>query len=373
MRILHLTSHLNAGGITTYVVSLAEALAKRGHEVVVASGGGTFEARLEQTGVPRWHAPLATSAEISPHVLWAAAGLARRLRREPVDLIHAHTRVAQVAAAWLSHRLGVPYVTTWHGFYRRRLSRRWWPCTGRLTIAISEPVARHLQEAFGVPATQIRLIPHGIDAAQFAQPPDAAALAAFRTTHRLADGGPVFGTISRLAHDKGIDQVVEAFRDVLARLPQARLLIIGGGPAWPALERQVQECGMAQAVRMVESVPDTRLALWAMDVFVFMPAVREGFGLSLLEAMASRRPVVAVRRGGGASWVLDGNLPVSIVEPDHPAALAAALTSLAQDPQAARALGDQALDVVKARYDVEQMVTQVEGVYEEVAKPRPGH
>ena len=362
MTILHLTSHLEVGGITTYVTSLAQAMAARGHRVVVASGGGAWEARLSEAGVEHWRLPLKTSAEFSPQVCWAAWRLSPAVGG--VDVIHAHTRVAQVVAHWLWARCGIPYVTTWHGFYRRRLSRRWWPCTGEITIAISEPVAAHLREVFGVPPERIRLIPHGIATARWAQPVDPIAQQQVRERCHL-DHGPVIGTIARLVSDKGVAQLLEAFRRVQARVPHARLLIVGGGEDRPRLERLAGALGVAEAVRFLGNVPDTRVALSMMDLFVFLPATREGFGLALLEAMAGARPIVAVQRGGGSSWVLQESGVGVTVPADAPAQLGEAMLQVLEDPSFARRLGQEAQAIARSRYDFSRVVTQVEQVYEE--------
>ena len=148
MRILHLTSHLNTGGVSSYVLSMSRALARRGHAVTIASGGGSLEPQAHVAGLAHWPVPMHTSAEFSPPVFRAARQVLERLRVAPVDVLHAHTRVGQVVADRLSRRTGIPYVTTWHGFFRPNLGRRLWPCTGARTIAISESVQRHLVEEF---------------------------------------------------------------------------------------------------------------------------------------------------------------------------------------------------------------------------------
>jgi glycosyltransferase involved in cell wall biosynthesis len=105
-----------------------------------------------------------------------------------------------------------------------------------------------------------------------------------------------------------------------------------------------------------------------MDVFVFLPAQQEGFGLSLLEAMASGRPIVAVRRGQGAPWVLEESGVGTLVEPDDPAALGRAVTQLLQDGEVACRQAGQGRAVVKERYSLSRMVDQVEGVYRQLVR-----
>ncbi len=370
MRILHVTSHLDVGGVARHVVSLARAGVARGHQVAIASSAGALAAEAAAGGVALWDAPLRTSAEFSPQVFTATRRLAARLRREPVDLLHAHTRVGQVAAARLARRLDLPYVVTWHGFFRPNLGRRLWPCTGDLTIAISEPVREHLVRDFGVPASRVRLIPHGLDPTSFETPPEPAAQMAFRTQCGVPSGAPVVGTVARLVRSKGVDQLIRAFTRVRAAVPAAHLLIVGDGDARAGLEAIARAEGQADAVHFAGTLPGTALALSVMDLFVFLPAEQEGFGLALLEAMASGRPIVSVRRGGGAAWVLDRDGIGPLVEPADVGALAQRLTEWLRDPAAAQAAGRRAHDVVTRRYTFTQMADAVDSVYRELAGTR---
>jgi glycosyltransferase involved in cell wall biosynthesis len=297
-------------------------------------------------------------------VFVSARRLSRRLRREPVDVIHAHTRVAQVIAEWLWRRHRIPYVTTWHGFYRPHLGRRWWPCAGQATIAISEPVAAHVREAFGVPPQQIHTIPHGVDVARFASGMEADRRCRLGQEFNLPGGpGAVIGTVARLVPSKGVAQLVEAFALVAASHPQARLLIAGDGEDRPRLERLARRLGIAEAVRFAGSRLESREALPLMDIFVFPPAAQEGFGLSLLEAMAAGRPIVSVRRGGGSTWLLQDSGVGVLVEPNQPQELARAITRLLDDPQLARQSAAHAQAVARQRYDAARMIDAVERVY----------
>ena len=371
MNVLHLTSHLNLGGIPSYVVSLSTALMRRGHRITVVSGGGELEPSLVATGVAHWESPLATSVEFSPRVWLATLALAERLRRDPVDLLHAHTRVAQVAAARLSRWRRLPYVTTWHGFYRPNVGRRLWPCTGDRTIAISEPVQQHLIDTFKVPAERIRLIPNGVDADRFAQLPDAGQVEAFRRRWNLHDAGRVIGGIGRLASGgvKGFDLLLSALPLIHRELPDVRVIIIGDGPGRETLERQTDQLGLRNAVRFVGGVQDTRVPLALMDVFVFPVRWPEGFGLALVEAMAAGKPVVAARTGAIPDIVRharDGWL----IEPESPASLAEGVVRLLNDRAFADALSGQARTRARETFGLSRMVEQVEEVYRECVPDR---
>ena len=368
MRIFHVTSHLDVGGVTSSVLSLSSELARRGHHVTIASGGGSLEPQALALSLQHWRVPLRTSQEFRPGVFAATRTLAARLVKEPVDVLHGHTRVGQVVACRPSRRLRLPYVTTWHGFFRPTLGRRLWPCTGDATIAISDPVRRHLIDTFRVPAERVHLIPHGIDAAPFEAPVAPAEQDRLRQTLGLGRGVPVVGTVARLVASKGVDHLVRSFRRVRSELPAAQLVIVGDGEQRAHLERLAQEQDLGGAVRFAGTLPETRVALSLMDAFVFLPADREGFGLSLLEAMAGAKPIVAVRQGGGAPWVLEQSGVGTLVEPGDGPALASAITRLLRDRNTARREGERGRAVVKERYSLSRMVSEVEALYGQVLR-----
>ena len=367
MRILHITSHLNVGGVTSYTLAIARQMRERGHQVFIASGGGELEAQARASGLTLWTLPLNTSAEFSPQVSAAAQQLVQAVQQESIDVMHAHTRVGQIVADRLAKQLKIPYVTTWHGFFRPNLGRRLWPCTGELAIAISEPVARRLSDDFRVPPGRIRLILHGIDVANFDAPVESSLRQALRQQLGLPAEHRIIGTVARLVPSKGVDQLIRALPRIRAAVPGAAGLIVGGGDDRGRLERIAQDLGLASDVRFAGTLPDTRVALSLMDVFVFLPAQQEGFGLSLLEAMAARRPIAAVRQGGGAPWVLDQAKVGRLAEPGDVDGLADAVVGLLQDPDAARSSGERAHEIAAERYSMDRMVSEVEAVYREVA------
>ena len=129
MRVLQVTTHLNIGGIGHYIVSLTKTLRSRGIDCVVASGGGDFEWELRSNGIKHVHLDLKTKAEFSPKVFKAVFSLAGMAKKEGVDIIHAHTRVSQVAAffasALKSMNSGIAIVT--QALPRAHRARaKWW-------------------------------------------------------------------------------------------------------------------------------------------------------------------------------------------------------------------------------------------------------
>ncbi len=357
MKIVLVTSHLDTGGIASYLLTLSRGLLRHGHSVSLASGGGALQDAFCADGVRLLRLPLRLKAEAHPLVLVSALRLAGWVKREGVNLIHAQTRVAAVAAAWASRFSGIPYLTTCHGFFRPSWHRRFFPCWGERTIAISSQVAEHLRADFSLPPGRISLVHNGIDLRRFCDAPCAGAAEALG----IGGTGPVVGCIARLSDVKGLEYLVRAMPQVCRAQPQARLVIIGEGKMRPQLLGLIRELGLQGRAFLLPTVTDTARALSAMDVFV-LPSLQEGLGLALMEAMAASRAVVGSSVGGIRTLIEDGRSGL-LVEPRDSDALAGAILSLLRDPAARERLGAAARERIERDFSQEQMVQETERVY----------
>ncbi len=367
MRILHITSHLNIGGITRYILLLSQPLIARGHGVVIASAGGYLEDRTGALGLAQWHIPLNTSQEFSPKVFRGIRQLMGHLKQEPVDIIHAHTRVGQVVADQISRRLKIPYVTTWHGIYKPRLGRKVYPCVGEVCIAISGMVQEHLRGDFQIPQERIRLVHNGINTAHYAVLPEASVIQTYRKRWQLSDGHPVIGGIGRLAAGevKGFDLLLAATCLLKEAIPGLQVLIVGDGPRRPFLEDVAERLGILGQVHFVGKVEDIRIPLALMDVYVFPSRWPEAFGLTLIEAMVAGKPVVATRIGAVPEIMRDG-IDGLLTDPEDIGALAKNIERFLNDRTLAEKLSRKAQIRVRDQFDSEQMALKVEKVYQEV-------
>lgn len=364
MRVLQVTTHVSIGGITGYIYSLSKALEAKGAGVVVASSGGDMEPAFARCGIPHRRLDIRTKFEFAPKVLRSAFAIARIVRDDRIDIIHAHTRVSQVAAALASRMTGVPYVTTCHGYFKKRL-RGVVDTWGAKVIAISAAVQAHLRDDLGVDASRIALVYSGVDAKRFSKDYSAKEIAAAKKELGLG-GGPVAGTIGRLSPVKGQKYFIEALAQVIAKLPDAQGLVVGTGEEEASLRKIAASLGIRDRVRFVESCPDTHAYLSVMDVFVF-PSVQEGLGIALLEALAAGRACVASRIGGIEDIVADGSNGILAGVGDSKA-IAEAIVSLCSDEAKRRSMGDKGRALVKEKFTVEAMADGVMKVYRDVVK-----
>lgn len=340
MRVLHVVQrfHPDIGGAETHVRALAREQAKRGHDVTVvtsATQGAPAEERFEGYRVVRLAARRRRGEYLWPPWL-VMPGLEERLAAEKPDLFHAHSyRFHTVeAAAAASRATGRPLVVTAHGFYPPENALvalgRWRYDRARGGAALRQAarcvaVTRHEIDAYaalGVPRARIDVVPNGIDASAL-EPGDGAR---FRKEHGLSDG-PLVVFLARLAHDKGVLDLVRAARDV----PDATFAICGRD----AGSRAAAERVAGSNVQFLGPVSEPRDAYAAADVFC-LPSHYEAFGLVLLEAMAQGKPVVATTAGGMPDVV--GNAG-ALVPPRHPDAIATALRRLLGDREQRARLG----------------------------------
>jgi glycosyltransferase involved in cell wall biosynthesis len=364
VKILQVTTHFNTGGISRYILTLAEALALKGAEVIVASSGGDLEKALVKSRIPHRRLRMNTKFEFGPKALLAGFNIARIVRREKIDIIHAHTRVSQVAASIASIMTGVPYVTTCHGFFKKR-ARGLLDTWGRKVIAISGAVEKHLRGDLDVDGSRIALIYSGIDAAAFARRYLPYEVAAMKKKAGLKPA-PVVGTIGRLSSVKGQKFLVEAMKNIVAERPDTQCLIVGNGPEESTLKALTVSLGLRSSIRFIESCADTREYLAMMDIFVF-PSVMEGLGIALLEALASERACIASKIGGIEDIITDG-LSGVLVDVGNSSGIAVAAIRLLQNESLRNKLGAEGARLIKDRFDSGIMAGKVLGLYREVMK-----
>jgi len=174
------------------------------------------------------------------------------------------------------------------------------------------------------------------------------------------------GVVARLEPEKGHPTLLQAWPAVLRAVPNAALLVVGEGSRYAELERLAASLRIAHRVVFTGRRDDVPSVTAALDVAV-LPSYREAQGLSILEAMALSRPVVASRVGGIPEVIEDG-VSGLLVPPRDPEALAGAIIRLLKDHPYADMIGRAGHDVVHERFCIGLMVRAVETIYDEGAR-----
>ncbi|MBN1869448.1 MAG: glycosyltransferase family 4 protein [Candidatus Omnitrophica bacterium] len=362
MNILFLSTHLNAGGITSYLLTMAKGLIRRGHRVYVATSGGNREGDFASLGVHLLTLNIRTKSEMDPRIYLALIPLSRYVQKNNIDLIHAQTRITQVMGALLAKITGKPYVSTCHGYFKTRLSRRIIPCWGDAVIAISEAVEKHLRDDFKVAEKKICLIESGVDIEAFV-PAEEGRKKECRERFHLGDG-LVVGMLARLSDVKGQDILIEAMSKVTAQLRNVKLVLVGEGKTEDALKSKARDLNLNGHVQFFSVEVDRYEALSLFDLFV-MPSRQEGLGLSIMEAQSAGLPVIASRVGGIPSLIEDGKTGV-LVAPEDPDELAEAMVKLLRDKALMNRIGMAAREFIKAKYSSEVMIEKVVTLYQKI-------
>lgn len=357
------------GGVARHIRDLAVGLGERGYEVLLC--GPAVPRGL--TG-PVEHRYLDLRRAIAPRAdLLALGGLARIIREERPDVIHAHSSKAGAVArlARFSHPR-TPVLYTPHGYAfaghfsrsaerlaYRGVERALAPLASR-TVCVCEAEAR-LARSIG-PGNRVSVVHNGIEPVQDG-PVD-------RRIAELLRLGPVIGTLTLLRPGKGLETLIDAFSRVLVRHPTAQLAIVGDGPDLQELRAQTQLRGVADAVHFLGSSTEPQAVLRGLDVFVH-PSWAEAFPYVILEAMSSGRPIVASDVGGIREAVVDG-ASGRLVPPRDEDALAEALLAMLDDPIQRTQMGAMALSRVSERFTRAAMIDRLIDVYDELMRTPPG-
>lgn len=359
MNILYLTNHLNIGGITSYVLTLAGGFKERGHNIYIASSGGEVVVKFIEEGITYVPIPIRTKSEVSLKILVSMFKLLPILKEKNIDIIHSHSRTTQVLGHLLSKNTGIAHISTCHGFFKTRFFRKAFPCWGNKVIAISESVKEHLIKDFKVDAKNIVVIYNGIDVSRFRV--QGSGYRVQRKKDLGLGSGPVVGIVARLSDVKGHIYLIQAMKIVLEKIPDAQLLIVGDGRMKEALSEQTKDLGIERSIFFMPSVSDTQDVLSAMDLFV-MPSLKEGLGLALMEAMAQGLAAIGSDVGGIKSLIKDSFNGI-LVKPADSNAIACGIVDLLQNPQKREDLGKQAQIFINQNFSLSKMVLETEEVY----------
>ena len=294
--------------------------------------------------------------------------IAERLRPHRPRLVHAHFGPDGLIALPLARALGIPLVTTLHGYdvalsrgrmlasgrlswMHYALRRGWLMRRGALFLAVSEALRREA-EAQGFPADRLRTHYLGVD------------LGRFRPGGEREAG--LILHVGRLVEKKGTTGLIDA----LTRLTEARLVVIGDGPERGRLERQA--AGFGDRVRFLGALDAAAVVEWMRRASLLAaPSVTardgdaEGLPTVIVEAAACGLPVVATRHSGIPEAVVDGETGFLVAENDR-AALAEGMALLVGSAELRERMGAAARQLAEEKFDLRLQTARLERIYDEV-------
>ena len=352
--VLHIDTERGWRGGERQVLWLAESLTRSGNQCVIAARPNEpLALRAIELGLrvlpcsPRW--------EFDPV---AASMLSRFIRREGIQVVHAHTAHAAsiallcagdaqtVITRRVDFRVGRDWVSKLK--YRRASA----------VIAISDAVADALV-ASGIDSRQIEIIPSGIDLTRCVPRADN------RTLRLLGipENAPLVVMVAALVRHKDPLTFVRAMKSVVSAVPNAHALMIGDGPLRPEVERAIAQSGLGENVHLAGYRTDADALLTTADV-VALSSREEGLGTVLIDALWMGKPIAATRAGGIPEIVEDGSCGLLSPPEDGPA-LGSTISRLLMDG-ALRTRFSIAGRARASAFSVERTASQTALVYERV-------
>jgi glycosyltransferase involved in cell wall biosynthesis len=373
---LILTVGFTVGGAEQLILMTAPRLRRAGFEVTVAclKEWGPVGDELQAAGIRAL--ALGARSPIDPR---AAGRLISLLRRERIQIVHAHLFLANVVARLLGRLSGDPVVITthhdtdvWMGRRHRLLERATAPLSDAV-VTCSEAVRQYALATYRLRPGLVQTLRNAI-----VIPERRADAGGRERLRRLFCAGPedrVIATVGRLDEPKkGLTVFLRAAGRLARDMqtidggPKVRFVLVGEGPARPRLEALARDEEIESLTTFMGERRDVNDLMEAFDLFV-QPSLWEGFGVTLLEAMAASLPVVASRVGGIPEIVRDGETGC-LVEPGDAAALAGECLRLLRDPDLATRLGEAGRARLEENFDIERLVEETAALYRELLARR---
>ena len=369
--VLHVTDSTAIGGAEESMLTLIAGLDRaRWRQVLVHHGHPGFApvvSRARELGVADWVVPPMSEGLAGART---AVRFVMRVRACRPAVVHAHMSWP-LACKWpllAARAAGVPavlgtvqlFVDLPVGRIRLAQARLLGASTGRF-VAVSADTRARLIALFGWPEGKVRVIHNAVDLDRFRAGTRDEGL---RAALGGADGEALALVPARLDVQKGHEHLLVAARETTG----VRFLLAGDGPLRGRLEARAGELGVGDRVAFLGRRDDVPALLAASDLVV-LPSLYEGLPLSLIEAMAARRPIVATDVGGTRELVRDG-VDGLLVPSGDPAALARAIARLRGDPGLASRLVDAGAARAAEGFGAERMVRAIESEYEELLRGR---
>jgi glycosyltransferase involved in cell wall biosynthesis len=379
IRILRVIARLNMGGPALHVSYLSQGLTDRGYATTLVSGSlsrgeGSMSFVAEQHGVEVVSVPQLAREVSPPRDAVAVKRIVELIRRERPHILHTHTAKAGAigrAAALLAGEARPSIVVhTFHGHVLRgyfdpvrseifkRIEKALARRTDRL-VAVS-PQVRDDLVALGVARPEkfaVVRLGIGLDErlAGNGQAPD------YRRLLGVPDDAFVVGWIGRMTPIKRVEDVIGSFARLKQRGVHTRLCLVGDGPSRRLAEEQAHELGVMRDCLFLGYQRDVAGFYRFFDALI-LPSANEGTPVSVIEALAAERPVVATAVGGVPDVIEDGHTGFLVTLGDVDAA-ADRLARLAADPELRASMGARGREQVTNRYAVDRLVDDVDALY----------
>jgi len=382
--VLQVVTRLNVGGVTDQVITIARELQARGVRVVLVSGysagaEGDLAPTAKAAGIPIVRIKALANAAGPAGDLIAIAQLYRTFREQRPTIVHAHMFKARVLGGAAAVLAGVPLVETLHGNVLKGYYGR---LRTRIILTAERLVGRRLARAVIVPsehqlgdvrrfsiAPREKVVIHryGINLCPFLRSESYAGQT--RRELGIPANAVVCAVIGRLVQIKGLSFFLQAIEMVVRQAPApVYALVVGDGELRSSLEAECVTRGIAERCRFLGWRTDLDIIYGDVDIVV-LGSLNEGTPVSVIEAMAAGRAIVATAVGGVPDMLTDG-VSGTLVPAADPYGLAGAILRLANDPDTRSRLGTEARRRALADYTTDALIERTLQLYNRVSRAR---
>ncbi len=372
IRILEIIDRPFLGGGQRNVLSIAASLNRNTFDIAVCSdGGGPFVDEVKRHGISHFSVPFSKKVHGKTQKL-----LIQVFKNNHFDIVHTHGGVAGFFGRRAARKCGVPVILhTLHGIhylhYRNPVARllyilleRWYSRFTHGMILVSEADQKQAVKYRLCSESKMRIINNGINFSEIKN------LSTVAKAEKKAVLGvhlkkPVLGTVARLHRQKGIPFLVQAMARISKELPDAVLLIVGGGPQEEKLKSLIRDLALDEKIIFLGEREDAMEILSLFDIFI-LPSLWEGLPYVLMEAAGMAKPVVATSIDGVREMIRDGETGL-LVPAEDANGLAVAVLRLVRDRGLADRLAQNLKKHITTAYGLTRMTAEVENYYKYLA------
>jgi len=379
-RVLQVLPALGNGGVERGTLDISRYLIDRSWSPIVVSNGGEQERDLFEMGAVSINLPVHTKNPLLMHA--NIKRLVNLIREHDIQLVHARSRAPAWSAHYAAKRSGVPFLTTFHSLYSgsENFLKRGYNAimtSGNRVIAISDYVAEHISQHYGVGADRLRVIPRGVDLQAFdPEKVEKARVDALIDKWQLDRNKRIVMLPARVTQRKGHTWLLKSLKKLWeqGKADDVICIMVGGRTAKGGyankVEKMIIDLQLEHRVWLVGDCNDMPAAYALSDVVVVPSVGPEAFGRTSIEAQAMGKPVIATDRWGLSETIMPAATGW-LVQPDDTDDLSNALDlALAMPDDARERLVGRARRFVDRHYSVQRMGKSTLAVYRELIEGR---
>ena len=363
MKILHIINSLDCGGLEKFVIDLSAEQNARGHKAQIAclQKGGDLKPLAKD------HKLLVTTFDKKGGIDFKLISqLSTLIQKEKFDIVHTHN-IAPLIYGTIASKLAFNHhiIQTRHGREPVRANSLIWALNKKV-VTISNDAKEFLLQNNSVNENKISVIHNGINLKAFNAPLTDEQKNNFKKELGLKEDTLILGNVGRLAREKDQGSLIKAFKKLISKKIKVELVIVGDGPLKNNLMQLAKEFDVFDQIKFLGYRSDISKLLQIFDIFI-LSSFTEGISLTLLEAMASGKPVIATKVGGNPEVVVD-NVTGILVPCGFPERIESAVMKLYANRSLLPEYGQAGQKRAYELFSLDRMTSEYEKLYQEINK-----